>query len=115
MRDGDTPAIDPVTVEIIRCGLLAITNEIDANICRTAYSPIVAEYKDYAVGILDPTGNLICQCTGGHEQGGEGEDIRADDPLDVREFAMQIAGDGGKRHGDDIRVEHDKEGGPGGA
>ena len=42
----DRIAIDPVTVEIIRCGLLAITNEIDANICRTAYSPIVAEYKD---------------------------------------------------------------------
>lgn len=65
MRDAENPAIDPVTVEIIRCGLLAITNEIDANICRTAYSPIVAEYKDYAVGILDPAGNLICQCTGG--------------------------------------------------
>lgn len=65
MRNDATVAVDPVTVEIIRCALLAITNEIDANICRTAYSPIVAEYKDYAVGILDRTGNLICQCTGG--------------------------------------------------
>src|SRR6185295_16104001 len=57
----------------------------------------------------------VRQGTGGHEKSSEGKDIRADDPLDVREFAVQVAGDGGKRYGDDIRVEHDEEGGPGGA
>jgi N-methylhydantoinase B len=59
------PAIDPITLEVIRCGLVAITNQIDANITRTAYSPIVYEYKDYAAGILDAEGHLISQCTGG--------------------------------------------------
>jgi N-methylhydantoinase B len=57
--------IDPITLEVIRCGLVAIANQLDANISRTAYSPIVYEYKDYAVGILDAQGRLICQCTGG--------------------------------------------------
>ena len=33
-------AIDPITLEVIRHGLVAITNQIDANIKRTAFSPI---------------------------------------------------------------------------
>jgi N-methylhydantoinase B len=66
MTPGSQPGpIDPVTLEVIRCGLVAIANQLDANISRTAYSPIVYEYKDYAVGVLDGDGRLICQCTGG--------------------------------------------------
>src|SRR6185437_15728046 len=36
---------------------------VDVNITRTAFSPYIYEYKDYAVGIVDHRGNLICQCT----------------------------------------------------
>jgi N-methylhydantoinase B len=58
-------AIDPVTVEVIRRRLVAISDEVDVNITRTAFSPYIYEYKDYAVGIVDADGDLICQCTAG--------------------------------------------------
>ena len=56
-------ALDPVTVEVIRRRLVAIADEVDVNITRTAFSPYIDEYKDYAVGIVDQAGDLICQCT----------------------------------------------------
>ena len=56
---------DPVTVEVIRRRLVAIADEVDVNITRTAFSPYIYEYKDYAVGIVDANGDLICQCTAG--------------------------------------------------
>ena len=55
---------DPITLEIIRHELLAIPNQIEKNIERTAFSPLVQEYKDYAVGLVDPEGALICQSRG---------------------------------------------------
>ncbi len=58
-------AIDPVTLEVIRYGLVSITNQIDANIKRTAFSPYIYEYNDFAVGLTDADGQLIAQCTGG--------------------------------------------------
>jgi N-methylhydantoinase B len=58
-------AIDPVTVEVIRRRLVAIADEVDVNITRTAFSSYIYEYKDYAVGIVDASGDLICQCTAG--------------------------------------------------
>src|SRR5487761_1873064 len=58
-------AVNPITAEIIRHALLSIPNQIDVNITRTAYSPLVYEYKDYAVGIVDPDGRLISQSSGG--------------------------------------------------
>src|SRR3954453_17663162 len=58
-------AIDPITLEVIRHGLVSITNQIDANIKRTAFSPYIYEYNDFAVGLTDADGKLIAQCTGG--------------------------------------------------
>ena len=42
-----------------------ITDQIDANVTRTAFSPYIYEYKDYAVGMTDADGRLIAQCAGG--------------------------------------------------
>ena len=58
-------SIDPVTVEVVRRRLVAISDEVDTNITRTAFSPYIYEYKDYAVGVVDSNGDLICQCTAG--------------------------------------------------
>ena len=58
-------AVDPITLEVIRHGLVSITNQIDANIKRTAFSPYIYEYNDFAVGLTDASGQLIAQCTGG--------------------------------------------------
>ena len=58
-------AVDPVTLEVIRHGLVSIANQIDANIKRTAFSPYIYEYNDFAVGFTGPEGQLVSQCTGG--------------------------------------------------
>ncbi len=58
-------AIDPVTLEVIRHGVISITDQIDANVTRTAFSPYIYEYKDFAVGLTGPDGELIAQCKGG--------------------------------------------------
>ena len=59
-----TRSVNPITAEMIRHALLAIPNQIDLNITRTAFSPIIYVYKDFACGIVDPEGRLICQGKG---------------------------------------------------
>jgi N-methylhydantoinase B len=57
--------VDPITQEVIHRGLVSIANQIDANIKRTAFSPYIYEYNDFAVGLVGASGQLIAQCTGG--------------------------------------------------
>ena len=57
-------ALDPIALEIIGHGLVAIPDEIDANITRTAFSPLVYEYKDFASGLVDAEGRLVAQGSG---------------------------------------------------
>ncbi|HKX51041.1 MAG TPA: hydantoinase B/oxoprolinase family protein [Candidatus Binatia bacterium] len=59
------PAIDPITLEVIRHGIISICDQIDANMTRTAFSPYIYEYKDYAVGFVGAGGELLAQSTGG--------------------------------------------------
>ncbi len=56
--------VDPVTLEVIRHGIISIADQIDANMTRTAYSAYIYEYKDYAVGLTGPDGELLAQSTG---------------------------------------------------
>ena len=49
---GAQRAVDPITLEVIRHGVISITDQIDANITRTAFSPYIYEYKDFAVGLV---------------------------------------------------------------
>src|SRR6267143_1725689 len=67
MQDVAHPAltIDPITLEVVRHGLVSIANQIDANIKRTAFSPYIYEYNDFAVGLTGADGQLVAQCTGG--------------------------------------------------
>ena len=57
--------VDPITLEVIRHGIISICDQIDANMTRTAFSPYIYEYKDYAVGFVSATGELLAQSTGG--------------------------------------------------
>jgi N-methylhydantoinase B len=57
--------IDPITLEVIRHGIISICDQIDANMTRTAFSPYIYEYKDYAVGFVGAQGELLAQSTGG--------------------------------------------------
>jgi N-methylhydantoinase B len=58
-------SVDPITLEVIRHGIISICDQIDANMTRTAFSPYIYEYKDYAVGFVGTEGQLLAQCTGG--------------------------------------------------
>ncbi len=63
--NSNQSSVDPITIEVIRHGIVSITDQIDANISRTAFSPYIYEYKDFAVGLVGADGELIAQCTGG--------------------------------------------------
>src|SRR6476660_5258174 len=64
-KASEKPQIDPITLEVIRHGIISICDQIDANMTRTAFSPYIYEYKDYAVGFVSTDGELLAQCTGG--------------------------------------------------
>ena len=51
--------VDPITLEVIRHRLVSIANQIDANIKRTAFSPYIYEYNDFAVGLSGADGQLM--------------------------------------------------------
>ena len=51
--------VDPITVEVIRNGLLSAAKEMSANLMRTAYNTVVYEIRDFGVGIYDRNGQLL--------------------------------------------------------
>jgi N-methylhydantoinase B len=58
-------AMDPITVEVLRSALPAITNEMSYVLRRTSYNMMIYEVGDYCCSILDTNGNLISQNAGG--------------------------------------------------
>jgi len=64
-RSSARTNVDPITLEVIRHGIISICDQIDANMTRTAFSPYIYEYKDYAVGFVGVDAQLLAQCTGG--------------------------------------------------
>jgi N-methylhydantoinase B len=54
--------IDPITLSVVRSGLVQICDEMDLHLIRSSLSPIIAETNDCAHGIYDPhTGETIAQ------------------------------------------------------
>ena len=50
---------DPVITEIVRNGVVAITEEMKSNLMRTAYNMIIYEALDFTVGLFTPKGETI--------------------------------------------------------
>jgi len=57
--------IDPVTFEVIRNALPAISNEMSYDLRRTSYNMMIYEVGDYCCSLMDVEGNLLSQNTGG--------------------------------------------------
>src|SRR5262245_30174039 len=55
----DGLAVDPITAEIVRGALVAITDEMKTNLMRTAYNMIIYEALDFTVGLFDADGNTV--------------------------------------------------------
>ena len=54
-----TAGADPVVTEIVRNGLVAITEEMKAILMRTAYNMIIYEAQDFTVGVFDAKGDTV--------------------------------------------------------
>ena len=51
--------ITPVLVEILRNGVIAVTEEMKTNLMRTAYNMIIYEALDFTVGLFTATGETV--------------------------------------------------------
>ena len=60
-NSADTPALNPIELQVVRQRLIAIPNLIEKNVERTAFSLLVQEYKDFAIGFVDAQGLLVTQ------------------------------------------------------
>src|SRR5262249_28434005 len=64
MRPSDNPSrrgakVDPVITEIVRNGVIAVTEEMKTNLMRTAYNIIIYEALDFTTGLFTPEGETI--------------------------------------------------------
>ena len=51
--------IDPVVTEIVRNGVIAVTEEMKTNLMRTAYNIIIYEALDFTTGLFTPDGETV--------------------------------------------------------
>jgi N-methylhydantoinase B len=58
------PAVDPVTLEVVRASLLAIVREMSVTLARTSYSTIIREVHDFSCVLFDVQRRLIAQAEG---------------------------------------------------
>ena len=58
-RPGRGGAVDPVVTEIVRNGVIAVTEEMKTNLMRTAYNIIIYEALDFTTGLFTPAGETI--------------------------------------------------------
>src|SRR5258705_5372551 len=51
--------LSPVLVEIVRNGVIAVTEEMKTTLMRTAYNMIIYEALDFTVGLFTPDGETV--------------------------------------------------------
>ena len=56
---GNRRKVDPVVTEIVRNGVIAVTEEMKTNLMRTAYNIIIYEALDFTTGLFTPRGETI--------------------------------------------------------
>src|SRR5919197_410352 len=52
-------SVDPVVTEIVRNGILAVTEEMKTNLMRTAYNIIIYEALDFTTGLYTAEGETV--------------------------------------------------------
>ena len=56
--------LDPITIEVIRNAFGSVARQMNSNLYRSAFSPIIYEMKDCSVGVFDRNGRLLGQSSG---------------------------------------------------
>jgi N-methylhydantoinase B len=59
---GSSQGVDPITAEILRNAFSAIATEMNANLARSAFSPVIYEMKDCSVAIFNEKAELLARC-----------------------------------------------------
>jgi len=55
--------IDPITLELIAQGFIAIVREMRATMLKTAYSNVIKEGRDFSCALLDAEGQKLASFT----------------------------------------------------
>ena len=58
-KNQNAARLDPVVTEIIRNGVIAVTEEMKTNLMRTAYNMIIYEALDFTTGLFTPEGETV--------------------------------------------------------
>ena len=61
MSNDTDMSLDPVTLEVTRNACTAISEEMNANLIRTGYSPNIKERRDCSCAVFDADGDMISQ------------------------------------------------------
>jgi N-methylhydantoinase B len=56
-----TSHIDPITLEVVCEGLIAIVREMRATVIRASYSPVIWDMDDFSCALFDPVGQMVAQ------------------------------------------------------
>src|SRR3984957_8272916 len=59
MKRSRGAKIDPVVTEIVRNGVIAVTEEMKTNLMRTAYNIILYEALDFTPGLFTADGETV--------------------------------------------------------
>ena len=54
-------SIDPITLEVVCEGLVAIVREMRATIIRASYSSVIYEFDDFSCALFDAQGQMVAQ------------------------------------------------------
>ncbi len=55
------PGVDPITLEVVTEGLIAIVREMRATIIRASYSSVIHEFDDFSCALFDASGQMVAQ------------------------------------------------------
>lgn len=58
---GNTTAVSPISLEIFRCALTAIAEEMGTVLMLSSYSPNIKERRDFSCALFDARGRMIAQ------------------------------------------------------
>jgi N-methylhydantoinase B len=54
-------SVDPITLEVVCEGLIAIVREMRATVIRASYSPVIWDMDDFSCALFDAQGQMIAQ------------------------------------------------------
>ena len=58
---ADPGGVDPITLEVVCEGLIAIVREMRATIIRSSFSSVIYEFDDFSCALFGPAGEMVAQ------------------------------------------------------